>query len=130
MNPPDDLDMLLSILGELDRKAVKAAKTNKPTMWAYYQRMRGRLAEELGQATRGGGIAGAALAVVQKADSDCPHLEPSEAADLWALSVYCVRIMRAWGLKVDHRQRDLSWLRNRALLLEIILTTNMTVGAL
>lgn len=104
------------ILASLHVKAKRAAGQNKPVMWAYYLRMAGRLWQELGQAAPGGGIAGAALAVTQRADDDCPHLPRDEAADLWALSVYCRRIMRAWGVHPNqkHTRPDLSWLRNRS----------------
>lgn len=104
------------ILIELSKKAANAAIRNKPTMWAYYLRIRKRLEQELGQAGDGGGYAGAALAMVQLAEEKCPHLSPDKAADLWAISVYCRRIMRAWGLHPygRHHRPSLKWLHNRA----------------
>jgi len=61
-----------------------------------------------------GGPPGAALALHQMAQERCPHLPPTEAADLWAVSVYARRIMRAWGLRIRRDDIDLAWLRHRA----------------
>lgn len=119
-------------LAEYDRivaacraKARASARANKPTMWAYYERMAERLEAHFAEAvaaTRAakgqdrrvvdGGIAGVALAIVQSADERCAELPRDAAADLWALSVYCNRILGEWVEPV--KRRSLDWLRARA----------------
>lgn len=120
-------DEFVRVMRLLRSQAVNAAKRNKPTMWAYYTRMEARLrawfsasmdAAEGAKGSTGlsvldGGIAGAALALVQKADRECPHLPNDEAADLWAMGTYANRILRAWGAGSPSR-RSLAWLRARA----------------
>jgi len=96
-----------------------AARRNKPVMWAYHlavaHALRAWFADVAPCAVEDrvaqGGFAGAALALVQKADAECPTLPPTEAAHLWALRVYASRICRAWD--VDPPQASLNWLRRR-----------------
>lgn len=119
------LDALRRELARLEAQAANAARRNKPTMWAYYGRMIESLRREFGPTvarthrSRGrwrrindGGIAGVALAICQQADSECPSLPRDAAADLWALSVYAARVLRAWGAGPGPR-RSLAWLRTR-----------------
>jgi hypothetical protein len=122
------LDRYDAIIRRLQAQARNAAKRNKPTMWAYYGRMAERLERELARSVydarnaRGkrdglelrsidGGIAGSALALVQRADAQVWELSRDEAADLWALSVYANRILAAW---TKAERRSLAWLRARA----------------
>ena len=120
------LDALRRELARLEAQAANAARRNKPTMWAYYARMRDELRREFGPTVartcraRGinrrfhdSGIAGVALAICQRADAQCPLLPRDAAADLWALSVYASRILRSWGAGPAPR-RSLAWLRERA----------------
>lgn len=123
-------------LAELDRiiaqqasKARNAAIRCKPTMWAYHDRMTERLGAwfaESADAVRAavasgivqririadGGIAGSALALVQRADAECRKLHRDEASDLWAMSIYANRILRKWS-SAPIKRRSLSWLRDR-----------------
>lgn len=100
------------IVNELERQAKNAALRNKPTMWAYYTRMVELIRQEL-DAESDGGIAGQALAISQRAEALCGNLPPSDAADLWALGIYCRRILKAWC--PDHPYKvSLNWLRERA----------------
>ncbi len=102
------------------RESENAARRNKPTMWAYHLAVANGLrawfesvepaAAEDGKGQ--GGFAGAALALIEKADHECPRLPPAEAAHLWALRVYAYRIVRAWG--VGAPRASLVWLRERA----------------
>lgn len=130
------LDEFDRVVRGLRANARNAAKRNKPTMWAYYERMAERLEAHFStcvaetrtrliikpkQESRvaDGGIAGVALAIVQSADERCPHVPRDEAADLWALSVYANRILRAWtkGSEPTYPRADrrsLRWLRERA----------------
>lgn len=124
-------------LQELDRillqqasKARNAALRCKPTMWAYHDRMQQRLtawfsdssdAVRAALATGGdqlircadGGVAGAALALVQRAQEECCRLPRDEAADIWAMSVYANRILGKWTLTAEKPKRSLRWLRER-----------------
>lgn len=95
-------------------------------MWAYYARVAEQLRREFAPARartklgRGlnvrrvldGGIAGVALAIVQRADDECPNLPRDKAAELWAVSVYAARVLRAWGAG-PAPVRSLAWLRAR-----------------
>jgi hypothetical protein len=100
------------ILRTLAAQAANAARRNKPTMWAYYERMRELIEREL-DADSDGGVAGQALALSQRAEEQCARLPPTEAADLWALGIYCRRILKAW--RPGHTYRvSLKWLRARA----------------
>lgn len=128
MTPPNQtpcLDALRRELARLEAQASNAARRNKPTMWAYYGRMIESLRREFGPTVartaraRGkrrrindGGIAGVALALCQQADSECPMLPRDQAAELWAVSVYAARVLRAWGAGMPPR-RSLAWLRKR-----------------
>lgn len=120
------LDALQRQINSLEHQSANAARRNKPTMWAYYARMRDELRREFGPTmartcrARGrnrrfhdSGIAGVALAICQRADAQCPLLPRDAAADLWALSVYASRILRSWGAGPAPR-RSLAWLRERA----------------
>lgn len=103
---------------ELASKATNAASRNKPTMWAYYQDQQERLAEYFSDVTRtDGGYAGAALALHQWAEDECPTLPPIDAARLWAMSVYGRRILRAWG--AGSVPVSLNWLRARCVALAV-----------
>lgn len=120
------LDELDRIIEHLRGQARNAAQRNKPTMWAYYERMAERLEAHFAEAAAmarsqpspqgrrvaDGGVAGVALAIVQSADERCGELPRDAAADHWALSVYCQRILAKWGRPV--RRRSLAWLRARA----------------
>lgn len=102
------------ILVELSAKAQNAALRNKPTMWAYYLDMGVELQEWFGSVDRvDGAFAGAALALSQKAERECPILIPTAAARLWALGVYARRILAAWGAGTGGRV-SLAWLHERA----------------
>lgn len=103
-----------ALLEELRGKATNAATRNKPTMWAYYVEMETSLRAYFSDVERAdGGYAGAALALSQRAESDCRLLPSTEAARLWALGVYARRILRAWGAG-DGGRVSLDWLRQRA----------------
>lgn len=106
------ISMYRKIRRELRNKAVNAALRNKPTMWAYYIDMEEQLATWFsGLKHADGAFAGAALALSQRAVEQCPKLPPSEAARLWAMSVYARRILSAW---TGRREKvSLNWLRNR-----------------
>lgn len=102
------------------RQSENAARRNKPVIWAYHLAVARRLRawfesvepaapeDRVGQ----GGFAGAALALVQKAERECPRLPADEAAILWALGTYASRICAAWDVSVG--RRSLHWLRERA----------------
>lgn len=119
------LDEFDRIVADLRNKAANSAARAKPTMWAYYGRMADALEREFADSVRDcraaqghdarrvadGGLAGVALAICGHAESDCPNLDRDQAADLWALSVYCDRILRKW---ITPKRRSLAWLRNRA----------------
>lgn len=122
------LDRFDSIVAHLRGQARNAARRGKPTMWAYYERMAERLEAHFAEAVAevrssqaspdslrmlDGGIAGVALAIVQIADGRCSGLPRDAAADLWALSVYCARILAVWTPGPQPR-RSLRWLRERA----------------
>lgn len=98
------------LIAENEAKAVNAARRNKPTMWAYHLRMATLLRQEL-DADSDGGVAGQALAISQRAESRCAELPPDDAADLWALGVYCRRILKAWCPR-PYRV-SLQWLKER-----------------
>jgi hypothetical protein len=124
------LNELDRLVADLRAKATNAARQNKPTMWAYYERMAERLEAHFAEAAAearsapgasgkrvaDGGVAGVALAIVQSADERCCTLPRDAAADLWAISVYCNRILRKWTGEAI-RGRSLKWLRARAGLL-------------
>lgn len=99
-----------SLIASLESQAANAARRNKPTMWAYYLRMADALRHEL-DADSDGGVAGQALAISQRAEEQCKTLPPSQAADLWAIGIYCRRILRAW-CPTPYRV-SLNWLRAR-----------------
>lgn len=102
------------IMIELRRKATNAAIHKKPTMWAYYGDMADGLFAWFGDSERDdGAYAGAALALSQKAERDCPNLARREAAHLWAMGIYARRILAAWGAGVPYKP-SLDWLRQRA----------------
>lgn len=102
-----------AVLLDLHAKAANSARRNKPTMWAYYLGMVAGLTEWFDDVERtDGGFAGAALALSQRAERECPTLPATEAARLWALSVYARRILRAWGAGCPPVSLD--WLRERA----------------
>ncbi len=96
-------------------KAQNAAAQGHPTMWAHYL----RIAELLGRAPS------SSDAVVQvycrdvsdRAIRHCPTLPPRHAAELWALSVNCRRILGHLAPDVT-----LNWLRSRAARTETELT--------
>jgi len=125
----DELDMLDAMLASLRAKAIAAARANKPTMWAYYRRMERRLADwfaEPSDRARAvmspserrvavGGIAGAALALVQYSQRACRELPDDEAAALWAMGTYANRLVRSWSGFSE--PRDLGWLRDRVALM-------------
>lgn len=82
-------------------------------MWAYYERMVERLESWFSDVAPGdGSFAGAALALVQKAEELCPTLPRDQAADLWAQGVYAQRILSAWAPSTQ--RRSLAWMRLRA----------------
>jgi hypothetical protein len=105
-----------SIISDLKAKAANAANRNKPTMWAYYGDMVACLTEWFSDVDRqgdaDGGFAGAALALSQLAEEQCPTLPPVESSRLWAMSVYARRILKAWG--AGSERVSLDWLRKRA----------------
>jgi len=118
------------VMALLRRNAANAARRNKPAMWAYYGRMEERLrawfrvqvdaTEGAGSSDKArvidGGIAGVALALIQKSERECPMLPRDEAADLWAMGTYATRILAAWrpGRTPRRLCRSLAWLRERA----------------
>lgn len=103
------------IVAALDSKAANAARRNKPTMWAYYGDMADWLRDYFGTCLSqcDGGYAGAAAALVERAEDECPTLPRAEAAVLWARSVYCRRILNAWTPGIERTRGSLQWLRNR-----------------
>lgn len=108
-----DINALKAMIRECQQKAARAAGQGKPMMWAYYLRMAGRLWQELGGVSPGGGINTVALQVHRRAIKTCRHLPPDDAADLWGLGVYCRRILKATGVTIPRTEVDISWLRNR-----------------
>lgn len=103
-----------AIIADLQAKAKNAALRKKPTMWAYYGDMAELLEEWFADATPDdGGYAGAALALSQKAEAQCPMLPRRAAAHLWAMGIYARRILAAWGTNVPYKP-SLDWLRKRA----------------
>ena len=104
---------LLAILADLKAKQANAARRNKPTMWAYFLSMRRGLKRWF-TARTDGGLAGQALALVQRAHQECSDAEcpPTVAAHWWAMGTYAARILRAWDVRSP--RRSLSWLRARA----------------
>lgn len=108
MGPLDRLD---AITADLRRQAANAARRNKPTMWAYFVDVEAGLRVWFSGTPRtDGAIAGAALALSQKAVRLCPDLPPADAARLWALGVYAKRVLRAWGVT---ERVSLEWLHRR-----------------
>lgn len=107
-----------SIIDELTAKAANAARRNKPTMWAYYLDMVYGLQEWFAGMDADGAFAGAALALSQRAEAECPGLGHVAAARLWALGVYARRILSAWGVGTGLQRVSLAWLRDRASVLD------------
>lgn len=124
------LDAFDRTIASIRRNAANAVRRNKPTMWAYFGRMEEGLTKWFGatvdatrsatcegRALRGidGGIAGVALALVQRSEKLCPTMPRDEAADLWALGTYANRILRAWTSEKGPSpfRRSLAWLRQR-----------------
>jgi hypothetical protein len=109
------VEVFNEIVADLDRKARNAALRNKPTMWAYYGEMADWLRDYFGtcRSQCDGGYAGAAAALVERAEDECPTLPRTEAAALWARSVYCRRILNAWWPGVERYRSSLQWLRDR-----------------
>ena len=102
------------VLQELRCKAEAAVTHNKPDRWDYYVEMVERLTEWFsGVDANDGSYAGAALALSQKAEAECPLLARREAVRLWALGVYARRILRARGTGTGARP-SLEWFRHRA----------------
>ncbi len=113
-SPTGPVDAFDKMVLDLRAKARNAALRKKPTMWAYYLLMAEGLHTWFGDVERtDGGYAGAALALSQKAERDCPALPPQEAANLWALGIYARRILTTWGAEAPYRV-SLDWLRERA----------------
>lgn len=113
MDPDGPVDTQRQIVALLDEKAANAARRCKPTMWAYYGEMADWLREYFADVSlTDAGYAGAALALVQRADDECPTLPRGQAAELWARSVYCRRILNAWT-PPPHDRPSLQWLRDR-----------------
>lgn len=117
LRPGGPVAVFEAIVSALDEKSRNAALRNKPTMWAYYGDMADWMRTYFGscQYQSDGGYAGAALALVQRAEQECPTLPRPEAAVLWARSVYCRRILRAWTPGQPLDRTSLQWLRDRAL---------------
>ena len=102
------------VLQELHRKAEVAVLHKKPDRWDYYLEMTERLTEWFsGVDANDGSYAAAALALSQKAETECPLLARHEAVRLWALGVYARRILRTWGAGTGARP-SLEWFRRRA----------------
>lgn len=113
---------------ELDRwiehaavQSENAARRNKPAMWAYWLSVHDGLVEwfrDVQDDEQGGGIAGAALALIQHADEEVsdPDGSPRELARWWSLRVYAVRVLRTWvpGPMGRRERGSLAWLRARA----------------
>jgi hypothetical protein len=115
--PAGPVETFRRIVADLREKERNAARRAKPTMWAYYGGMADDLEAYFSDVTLSdGGFAGAALALSQKAERKCPDLPRLEAAHLWALSVYCRRILSAWtpGEPLAGYRPGLGWLRERA----------------
>lgn len=115
VDPGGPVETLRRIVADLEEKSRNAATRNKPTMWAYYGDMADELRDYFGTCHHqtDGGYAGAALALVMRAEEECPTLPRGSAAHLWALSVYCRRILNAWT-PAPHARPSLQWLRDRA----------------
>jgi hypothetical protein len=114
VDPGGPVETYRQIVATLDEKAENAARRNKPTMWAYYGEMADWLREYFADVSpTDAGYAGAALALVQRAEDECPTLPRGEAAELWARSVYCRRILNTWT-PAPHDRPSLQWLRDRA----------------
>jgi hypothetical protein len=91
-----------SLCDELLDKANNAAARKKPTMWAYYRRMRDHISSTYGTAMERNEdeILRVALGVEQQARHICLVSEDATYGDkaLWyAYSVYARRIMKACG---------------------------------
>ena len=113
-DPGGPVETFQRIVSTLDSKSANAARRNKPTMWAYYGDMADWLRAYFADVSdTDAGYAGAALALVQRAEDDCPTLPRGEAALLWARSIYCRRILNAWT-PPPHDRPSLRWLRDRA----------------
>src|SRR5262249_19359311 len=111
---PGPVEEFHLVLQELRCKAVAAVAHNKPDRWDYYVEMVERLTEWFSQVgANDGSYAGAAVALSQKAEAECPLLDRCEAVRLWALGVYARRILRAWGARTGPRP-SLEWFRRRA----------------
>jgi hypothetical protein len=88
------------VLEELHQKAEATVLHNKPDRWDYYVEMVERLTEWFrGVEANDDSLAGAALALSQKAEAECPLLAGHEAVRLWALVVYARRILRTGELE-------------------------------
>lgn len=117
LRPGGPMDAFRAIVADLREKERNAARRNKPTMWAYYGDMADELERQFADVSHSdGGYAGAALALSQRAERLCPDLPRVEAARLWALGVYCRRILGAWtpGEPLAGYRPGLGWLRQRA----------------
>jgi hypothetical protein len=111
---PGPVEEFRFLLQELRRKAEAAVLHNKPDRWDYYVEMVERLTEWFSRVDANDrSYAGAALALSQKAEAECPLLDRREAVRLRALGVYARRILRAWGAGTGARP-SLEWFRRRA----------------
>ena len=115
VDPGGPVETFRRVVTELDERSRESARKNKVTMWAYYGDMADELRGYFGTCINetDAGYAGAALALVQRAEEECPTLPRGSAAHLWALSVYCRRILDAWT-PAPHERGSLQWLRDRA----------------
>jgi hypothetical protein len=110
-----------AVMESVRERAENAKKTNKPMMWAYLVRMFKRLDYELGPADMDHQVIVKCQGIVQDAADQCPRLVShgdngaTEAADLWALSVYATRILTLCGRAHTYSQADrsLDWLHDQ-----------------
>lgn len=105
------------VLAELRRKENQAIASNKPTMWAYYVEMTEALTYWIGRASGGtdNGVVGACTRRIWEAEQLTQRADahPNELAHTWALSVYCVKILRLCNQGKLVTKRSLAWLRAR-----------------
>lgn len=104
------LEAYQQAIADLRRQALNAAARNKPTMWAYLSDCADGLDAWLIEPTDDEALF-ACLGICERATLICgaSDIRPTEAARIWALSVYARRILRASGQPAP--RASLAWLR-------------------
>lgn len=101
-----------AVINELNRKAINAARTNKPEMWDYYRDMKERLINAFGFVPRSNErYESIAFTLATPAEFDLLNSAPHVAVRRYAVSVYARRILR--GTRQPAPRASLDWFRKR-----------------